>query len=347
MFSKLTKILSVFVLLVFTITISTTAYLQAQTAGSNTLIKNKIQLGVFQNNKEFVNRPDITLEHRFTAWSTDLNQPKIRQNMQEAIDSGRSEIMLTMEPWNVTGDTNYLWAIGYGKYDNIIRSSCKTIRSMTSKSVILRVGHEMDLYGAVKYPWATEDGAGFISAYRRIANLCRQELPNVRMMWSPNGNRNLDKFWPGNEYVDIVGLSFYSFQQWEIKNFKVASDWTTIMKYKYWNVAKYNKPIYIAEMGTYGVGDYSKEWMKKAMYDIEYGKNYPLLKGVVYFNDKSPSWDPTLPTPDFHIDPNWFRFESRYYAYTDKVDWNDPIEIQLLELLALIDDEVSVVAKTK
>jgi len=74
--------------------------------------------------------------------------------------------------------------------------------------ILLRVGAEMDVWEHAATP---ED---FINAFRFIANIMRQEAPNVAMVYSVNfvsaQGTNWQTFYPGDDYVDWVGVSLYT-----------------------------------------------------------------------------------------------------------------------------------------
>ncbi len=48
--------------------------------------------------------------------------------------------------------------------------------------------------------------------FRLVANRIREIAPNAAMVWSPNAipEKPIDDYYPGSEYVDWVGVNFYS-----------------------------------------------------------------------------------------------------------------------------------------
>ena len=63
--------------------------------------------------------------------------------------------------------------------------------------------------------WGTRaDPEGFKAAFRHVANLSRQYTTNTAMVWSINKVSSWDiemnDYYPGDEYVDWVGVSCYS-----------------------------------------------------------------------------------------------------------------------------------------
>ncbi|KZT59732.1 glycoside hydrolase family 26 protein [Calocera cornea HHB12733] len=61
------------------------------------------------------------------------------------------------------------------------------------------------------------DAGGFKQAWNIMASSLRYWAPNSKMLWSPNIDTdnnnwgNYDQYYPGDDTVDLVGLSFYSF----------------------------------------------------------------------------------------------------------------------------------------
>ena len=59
--------------------------------------------------------------------------------------------------------------------------------------------------------------ADFIAAYRHIASLARAQAPRAALLFSPNyssGNKvDMDVYYPGDEYVDWLGVSLY-YDRW-------------------------------------------------------------------------------------------------------------------------------------
>ncbi|MDF2725200.1 MAG: copper amine oxidase [Paenibacillus sp.] len=60
-------------------------------------------------------------------------------------------------------------------------------------------------------PWTVEP-AKYIEKFRIVAEVMHREAPNVAMVWSPGDvpRYNMDNFYPGDEYVDWVGVSLYT-----------------------------------------------------------------------------------------------------------------------------------------
>ena len=105
-------------------------------------------------------------------------------------------------------------AISAGKYDSYLSSYADEIRSY-GHPVILSFGHEMNGYW---YTWGyrhTSSGE-FVAAWRHIVTLFRGlGATNVTWLWTVNiiatsgGIRDPRPWWPGNQYVNWVGIDGY------------------------------------------------------------------------------------------------------------------------------------------
>lgn len=118
-------------------------------------------------------------------------------------DDGKRAILINLN-FEKEGDTAR--AIPKGTYDSNIRTTFQYLKTLNSP-VIVRIGGEMDVWTKTVTP------ADFIKAFRYVANIARKEAPKVELVWSPNSTSawdvNTADFYPGDQYVDWVGVSLY------------------------------------------------------------------------------------------------------------------------------------------
>ena len=115
---------------------------------------------------------------------------------------------MAWEPYNVT-----VQAIADGRSDAYITRFARAIRTL-NLPVSLSFGHEMN---GNWYPWGTTQtpAATFVAAWRHIHDLfTRAGATNVIWVWNPNvispmPQVELEPYWPGDSYVDWVGLTGY------------------------------------------------------------------------------------------------------------------------------------------
>jgi beta-mannanase len=207
---------------------------------------------------------------------------------------------MTIEPWTWSAD----WRLSPGElksrilngsYDANMSAICQLAGRMKS-SVTIRWAQEMeDKTG--RFTWANWNPADYIAAYQRMVNICRKDAPNVRYMWSPKGDEGLEKYYPGNEYVDVVGLSVFGLEQWDLDKHGHTRTFQEILKPAYERVARFNKPVVVAELGYVGTADYVARWEADSR---KSWPDFPGLTAVSYFNQKE-----VAPWPDGYGLPDW------------------------------------------
>jgi hypothetical protein len=98
--------------------------------------------------------------------------------------------------------------------DEHIRAVARGLVANGAGDSVVRLGWEMNGRG---YPWSVGDFSASTSLYRdcfiRLASIIRSEAPDVLIEWTPRKSTDprlrLDSLYPGDEYVDIVGLLYY------------------------------------------------------------------------------------------------------------------------------------------
>lgn len=291
----------------------------------------------------------------------------ISSNLKQlAIHKG--SIMLTLEPW--------------GGLDIVNDESLTRLTSVLQEwnrlgvPVLVRFAHEMN---GAWYPWAQQP-TEYIDAFRRVADAVH-EAPQSSTLWSPNeaggypysggkyeakpsssDYRILDTngdgvismnddpyapFYPGDSYVDWVGMSVYHFGvSWPWGRNTVPEDGKLIAKItgNYINsevnetslpnfysiyAKEHGKPFAISETSALYVdrknngaknSDIKKAWMKQVL-DPGLKKDFPKLGLIVWFEyqkeerSTAPSpvdWTVTTDTTTLNeyqnLLPNWLQF---------------------------------------
>jgi hypothetical protein len=136
------------------------------------------------------------------------------------------------------------------------------------------------------------DTAKFKLAWRRVWQIFQTVgTPNVQWVWSPNyasnpGDawNNLHNYYPGDQYVDWIGLSGYN---WAASRGAVATFdqiYTAVLTELQ---CRYAKPIIVAEIGSapYSTGTPPGDkasWVADAYTRLQ---GFPLVRAVSWFND--------------------------------------------------------------
>lgn len=262
----------------------------------------RVNLGVYDFEQKFNQEiPGIALQHYYVDWRKFSEQEW--KSWLDLTKVTKRWILLTIEPWTDRGASLFEEILS-GQFDREIVGICQGIET-SPNPIFVRWGHEMEnLTG--RYPWARDDFEGYKAAFRHVVTTCRSVTDNAFYVWSPVGNSGLDHYWPGNEYVDYVGLSVYGYQNWEIAYYDKALSFSETFKPKYDRVVKFGKPIMIAELGVEGDREYEYRWLEELFQQAD---SYAALKSVVYFyaKDTEGVWGEGIPTPDWTIPVEWWK----------------------------------------
>ena len=117
----------------------------------------------------------------------------------------RNELSIIQIAWNFMNEGNTPPTV---RSQEAMIVEAAQFLGQTELPILLRVGGEVDV-------WSTQaNPQEFIDAFRFIANIMRREAPNVAMVYSVNAvsaqGVNWMTFYPGDNYVDWVGISLYS-----------------------------------------------------------------------------------------------------------------------------------------
>lgn len=126
---------------------------------------------------------------------------------------------------------NHEKEIASGHHDSLIIAMGEWIKSLGRRPVFLRIGYE---FGG---EWNHYDRVGFITAFRRIRKTFEElQVQNVAFVWQSHGwgmsLKTLKSWYPGDEYVDWCGYSFFS-----------RHDEQQMIEF----ARAHNKPVFIAE----------------------------------------------------------------------------------------------------
>ncbi|MDQ3812682.1 MAG: hypothetical protein M3347_01875 [Armatimonadota bacterium] len=189
--------------------------------------------------------------------------------------------------YNQTRKMAGLREITYGVYDAYFAEFADTVRAFRSP-VFISINHEMNgtwyPYSAA-YPGSSVTPADYIASWRHIVDIFRRRgARNAAFVWSPNvpdvGPFSFTQYYPGDAYVDWVGVSFYS------GNAVEGLD-------QVYQTYAAQKPIFLTEWAT-GVdkniynGSFRGEaqWLSEFFSALE--TRYPRVKAISWFQwDKS------------------------------------------------------------
>jgi endoglucanase len=233
----------------------------------------------------------------------DVDLDSLKDAARYAQERNRA-LLVTLEPWSwspaspVT-PTELRDGILAGEHDDQIRSLCGALGGI-GDPVTVRWGHEMDLKNG-RYPWSDWRPSDYVAAYRHFVDLCREEAPDLAFMWSPRGEFDLGLYYPGDDYVDEIGLSIFGFQTYDVVANGGERDLTALLEPSYDRAVKFDKPIYISEFGCSGDRAYVKRCNDFSAATL---KRFPKLEGVIYYSAVEPGeWPAVYGKPDWRVRP--------------------------------------------
>ncbi len=186
-----------------------------------------------------------------------------------------------------------------GTFDDYLHQYARDIVA-TGLPLGIRLDHEMN---GVWYPWAETDGQGnsinsnrvgdYVKMWRHVHDIFAQEGANdlVIWIWSPNIINNLpathkpsaflDGLYPGDDYVDWVGLSGYLRPA-----YKADNDFTFAYTFDA-SLAELrritDKPIFLAEIGASETGGHKPGWVSSLFTALAKPENDDIV-GLSWFN---------------------------------------------------------------
>lgn len=262
---------------------------------------NSPSFGVYDPEGRFIDNKEFGLEQLFCSW-INTDTAALRHKIQGIFSDQRIPV-LTIEPWNGPHDKKSLLDdILKGKYDENINKIIKTLALFPGK-YYLSWGHEMDQDLTTRYPWSGTEPGSYIKAYRYVTDKFRKNLKNkISWIWSPVGKQGCEKYWPGADYVDYIGMPVYSYPAWDKQFYGHIRSFKSWYEEKYGLVKQFNKPVIIVELGVTGSPDYQTFWLQEAFNDI---KVTPSLEMIIFFyaKDEKGSWGKNIETPDWRSNP--------------------------------------------
>lgn len=208
--------------------------------------------------------------------------------------------IISWEPWDykVRGRTASsgeqpayrLSAIVGGKYDTYIRSWATGVAALQFP-VAIRFAHEMNGFW---YPWCEQSNdnrpGDYVKAWRHVHQIFDQAgADNVTWLWSPNvtyhGAAPLKRLYPGDTYVDWIGLSGYYGTANRTSYISFNQIFTTTLK----ELKTFtSKPIVVTETGATDASDQRARWITQMFSQL---RGHPEILGVVWFeSDKEIDW---------------------------------------------------------
>ncbi|SHJ86191.1 glycoside hydrolase family 26 protein [Tepidibacter formicigenes] len=219
------------------------------------------------------------------------------EGVKNAYNDGRV-MMLTMQPWFYGDrDSNIIIPqIINGEYDEYIKKWARDVKDI-KEPIFIRFANEMN---GDWDPWCAwffaKDTDLYIEAWKRVYNIFKEEgANNALFVFNPHDRsypnfkwNNAHLYYPGDEYVDWVGLTGYN----NGTSFKgdVWREFDEIYYNNYNEYMKYysNKPFMITEFSCNEVGGDKANWIREGFKKFV---NMPNIKMAVWFDQVDMLWE--------------------------------------------------------
>lgn len=257
--------------------------------------------GAYDPGGDYADDPEVVIEHLFVPWQ-DVYLPSLVEADAYARERNRA-LLVTLEPWTWTRSERNTpeelrTGIASGAYDEYMSAVCSVLATLDSP-VTLRWAHEME-HSNGQFIWSNWNPPDYVAAFQHMTSLCRGLASNIRVMWSPAGDPGLEAYYPGDAYVDLVGLSVFGLQANDLLEVGRARGFAETLAPRYARAAAFGKPVVVAELGFSGDAAYVAAW-DSAVRTV--GDQFPNLVGVVYFNQREVyPWPNDFGLPDWRLD---------------------------------------------
>jgi beta-mannanase len=243
----------------------------------------------------------------------------IRDFPKEAVqynDSLGLETIVSLEPivWGRNNKGNYLDEITRGNWDSYFRKWAQDAK-VYGKTIWYRFGYEMN---GNWFSWG-EQPELFKKAWIHIHQLFALEgASNVKWLFAPNvlwdtksAEEDIVPYYPGNEYVDMLGLDGYNFgdshKEWhEWRSYEEVFELSIQAMDKIAKTSNPAKPLILSEIGC-ADDERKAQWLQYFLLNI--GTD-PRVSGFIYFNyDKrsegEPNWRLDSDSTSLKIFQSW------------------------------------------
>ncbi len=224
----------------------------------------------------------------YSNFDNNYRHPNLEYRLKNTYDQGKTLELTLQTSWTNAGEGNMVYDVLNGEYDEFLKNYAQTVKEF-GHPVLFRLGNEMNGDWCPYSSYNTsKDTEIFKEFYRYVYRFFTDAgADNVIWIWNPNGKSFPDFAWndevmyyPGDEYVDIVGLTayntgtYYSDEKWT--GFAELYD-PVYAK----STALYTQPLMITEFASSSVGGDKNQWIRDMFGRIQ---DYPKIKAAVWWN---------------------------------------------------------------
>lgn len=234
-------------------------------------------------------------------WYRSLDRPLMYSSEIANLSARGQTPMVSLEPVDANGADIPLARIAAGEYDGYLHQAAAVAKSW-NRRILIRFAYEMNLSPGAGIPWGGGQGAfagnaaaDYVAAWRHAVEIFRAEgATNAEWVWAPNiddGGLPFAQYFPGDEWVDAVGLDGYNWgsafaatgHSWLSVADTFASSYATLTQLS-------SKPVMITEIASAEIGGDKAKWILRGFLD-EIPRLFPRVSAVIWFNvQKEADW---------------------------------------------------------
>lgn len=235
-----------------------------------------------------------------TAYLTYLHWEENIKSFDRYYQDAKQNNIAVQIAWNIE-DAKFNHVLkNITSYEKYIKATANYLKNLDIP-VFLRFACEMNIKEN------SNDSSTYISAFRYVSEIMKELAPNVAMVWAPNDisakGRSFEQYYPGDEYVDWIGISTYTYRYFQgkkdwgslqdsIDSVFLTGDYANPIKKINPIIEAYGskKPIMISETGightSKTAGEDLSDWAIIQLRRLYFYAPmlYPQLKGIFYFN---------------------------------------------------------------
>lgn len=247
---------------------------------------------------------DFDIVSFYLAWNRE-SLDDFPHQLTSSIFEKQAIPMITWEPWasglpvsdtvsELKEEKKIFQYISRGYYDDYIRNFIATLKSY-DKPFYLRFAHEFD---NPQYPWSPKGEntpAEFVAAWKHVHDMLEEEgAYKVMMVWNPWKPDQMADYFPGEEYVDWIGVTALNYDR--LNNNERYTTFSELYEPFHEELLSFTgKPVMLAEFGSLDLEGRQREWTEEAVISIN--REFEEIRAVVLFNS---SFDRNIPENDFY-----------------------------------------------
>ena len=235
----------------------------------------------------------VNHEFSFLIRYSDLDEQVPVQEFMNAYNEGKLLELTLQTSHSKIDDSSIFYDILNGKYDEYLHQYAKNIKEF-GHPVLFRLNNEMNgdwcVYSSYYF---SKDTDLYKEVWKYIYHIFdKEEIDNVLWVWNPNHDSMPGFAWnhsvlyyPGDEYVDIVGLTAYN-----TGTYYPGEKWTNFFTLYQSLYNEYSalsaKPLMITEFGSNSVGGDKSQWIQNMFSNID---KFPRIKVAIWWSGTD--WD--------------------------------------------------------